>query len=242
LAQLVRMCQALYDSATFFGIPMTSGKDSMKNDLRRDGVTISVPPTVLYSMVAGIDDVRRTVTSEFKAAGDLVYLVGATYDELGGSELYALSGHVGSAVPVVRRDDALRIYRRVMEVQANQLLESCHDCSDGGLAVALTEATFGRAVGIDVDLGSCLPATVDEQRRAMVALFSESHSRFVVSVQPERQAAFERVLARDACLLGRVTDNERVLMRQGSRVLVDCPRDQLLSAWQHGLERARGVR
>jgi len=67
------MSEGLYDMATFFDIPLTSGKDSMKNDFKADGVKISIPPTILYSMTAKIPDVRKTVTSDFKQAGDLVY-------------------------------------------------------------------------------------------------------------------------------------------------------------------------
>ncbi len=93
LGKLVRMCQALYDMATFFTIPLTSGKDSMKNDLVRDGVKISVPPTVLFSMVSGIDDVRSLTTAHFKAVGHRIYLVGHTSRELGGSEFLRLFGY-----------------------------------------------------------------------------------------------------------------------------------------------------
>jgi phosphoribosylformylglycinamidine synthase subunit PurSL len=90
LAQLVRMCQALADMALAYHVPMTSGKDSMKNDFRAGGKKISVPPTVLYSVAADIADVRRTVTSEIKEAGDGVYVLGRTRDELGASEFQLL--------------------------------------------------------------------------------------------------------------------------------------------------------
>ena len=84
------MCQALRDACAAYCIPLTSGKDSMKNDFKADGVKISVPPTVLYSMTAKVEDVRQVVTSDFKQADDVIYLLGETYDELGGSEFYQL--------------------------------------------------------------------------------------------------------------------------------------------------------
>ncbi|RYY12414.1 MAG: phosphoribosylformylglycinamidine synthase, partial [Cytophagaceae bacterium] len=90
LAKLVQMCQALRDACAAYCIPLTSGKDSMKNDFKADGVKISVPPTVLYSMTAKVEDVRQVVTSDFKQADDVIYLLGETYDELGGSEFYQL--------------------------------------------------------------------------------------------------------------------------------------------------------
>ncbi|HMS53005.1 MAG TPA: hypothetical protein PKD56_11800, partial [Chitinophagales bacterium] len=71
-----------------------------------DGVKISVPPTILYSMVAKIPDIRKTVTSYFKASGDLIYQLGETYNELGASEYYALHGYLGANLPIVRPNNA----------------------------------------------------------------------------------------------------------------------------------------
>ncbi|MBM4354442.1 MAG: phosphoribosylformylglycinamidine synthase, partial [Deltaproteobacteria bacterium] len=130
LGKLVRMCQALYDMSLTYNIPMTSGKDSMKNDYRRDGTRISVPPTVLYSMVCGLDDVRRAVTTELKSAGDLVYVLGETHDELGASAFARLFGCKGGIVPEVRGEDAVALYRLVAEANEEGLIESCHDCSE----------------------------------------------------------------------------------------------------------------
>lgn len=173
LAKLVRMCQALRDATAAYCIPLTSGKDSMKNDFKADGVKISVPPTVLYSMTAKIEDVRRTITSDFKQADDVVYLLGETYDELGGSEFYQLFGELGANVPIVRFEEAKALYTLMGQANEQSLIQSCHDVSDGGLAVALAEATFGYGFGAEVELPAGLPVHVQ--------LFSESHSRFVAS-------------------------------------------------------------
>ncbi|HHJ53891.1 MAG TPA: phosphoribosylformylglycinamidine synthase, partial [Caldithrix abyssi] len=152
LAQLVRMNQALYDMATFFNIPMTSGKDSMKNDFIKEGIKISVPPTILYSVVAKIPDVRRTITAEFKRPGDLIYLVGQTFDELGGSEFYQLFGELGAHVPIVRPELAARVYGKMQQAHEQAWLHSAHDISDGGLAVALAESAFGGELGALVNI------------------------------------------------------------------------------------------
>lgn len=229
LAQLVRMCEALYDLSTFFGVPMTSGKDSMKNDLRADGVKISVPPTVLYSMVARLDDVRRAVTTELKAPGDLIYLLGETYDELGGSQLYRLHGELGANVPRVRKERAKVLYERVSRAHDGGLLESCHDLSDGGLVVALAEAAFGGGVGFEVQL-------TRTDLSVLMQLYSESHSRFIVSVRPENRAAFESLLGTDSALLGKVGGSRAVVRGPAGERLVDVPVEELLAAWQRGLE------
>ena len=230
LAKLVQMCEALYDMATFFDIPMTSGKDSMKNDFKADGQKISVTPTILYSMVAKIEDVRSTVTSDFKAAGDLIYQLGQTYDELGGSEFYTLFGELGANVPKVRKKEAKALYQKIMQAHDQGLIESSHDLSDGGLAVALAESTFGAGLGVDIDIsafeGLSLPAI----------LFSESHSRFVVSIRPERKDAFESLLGSDAIYLGTVKDSPKLVIQHAGRSLVDVAAKELLNAWNKGLE------
>ena len=253
LGKLVRMCEALYDMATFYNIPLTSGKDSMKNDFRADGVKISVPPTVLYSIVAGLDDVRSTTTSEFKAVGDLVYLVGKTYDELGGSEFYRLYGELGARVPTVRKEEARRLYSKVMEANDHRLLESCHDLSDGGLAVALVESAIGGDLGIVVELGRSLadnlsvlqdpnlptapsqPLTLEDHKMLCIALFSESHSRFVVSVRPESKDEFEVLMDGTAVCLGRVTRRKQVVMMWHGHPIADVGSGRLYEAWSTGL-------
>ncbi|MCP4395915.1 MAG: phosphoribosylformylglycinamidine synthase, partial [bacterium] len=229
LAKLVQMCEALYDMATFFNIPMTSGKDSMKNDFKADGRKISVPPTILYSMVAKIDDVRRTVTSDFKAAGDLIYQIGQTYDELGGSEFYKLFDELGANVPKVRKEQAKALYRKVMQANEQGLIESSHDLSDGGLAVALVESTFGTGFGVNIDISSF------EDLSTSGILFSESHSRFIVSVRPENKAQFERLMERNALYLGKVNKKRQVLIREAEKILVDLESNVLLERWEDGL-------
>ncbi|MCK4957077.1 MAG: phosphoribosylformylglycinamidine synthase, partial [Candidatus Cloacimonetes bacterium] len=149
LAKLVQMNEALFDSSTYYNIPMTSGKDSMKNDFKAGKVKISVPPTILYSMVAKIDDVRKTITSNFKAKDDLIYVLGKTYNELGGSEFYRLFNELGANVPKVRRDDAMKLYKNVMQANDKNLIESSHDISDGGLAVTVVESAFGGQFGVN---------------------------------------------------------------------------------------------
>jgi phosphoribosylformylglycinamidine synthase len=228
LAQLVRMCQALADMALAYHVPMTSGKDSMKNDFRAGGKKISVPPTVLYSVAAAIPDVRKTVTSEIKDAGASVYLLGRTYAELGASEFQLLSGAVGGQVPVVRPAEALALYFKVMAANRAGLIRSSHDLSDGGLAVALAETTFGTGLGLEV----AIEAVADS---AATALYSESHSRFVVTVKPEHRARFEEILGGDAVRIGETTAAARFRIAHRGRALVACPCADLEQAWQKEL-------
>jgi len=227
LAKLVRMCEALRDATAAYCIPLTSGKDSMKNDFKADGVKISVPPTVLYSMTAKMEDVRRAVTSDFKQADDVVYLLGETHDELGGSEYYALHGQLGANVPKVDFGKAKALYVLVGQANDQNLIQSCHDLSDGGLAVALAEATFGYNCGASIDLpetGLALPTQ----------LFSESHSRFLATVAPEDVVAFEQLLGNRATRLGTVTKALRLVVRHGGREVISADADVLRSIWNNG--------
>ncbi|MGI4833793.1 MAG: phosphoribosylformylglycinamidine synthase subunit PurL [Janthinobacterium lividum] len=230
LAKLVQMCQALRDACAAYCIPLTSGKDSMKNDFKADGVKISVPPTVLYSMTAKMPDVRTAVTSDFKQAGDVVYLLGETYDELGGSEFYHLYHELGANVPLVRFAAAKALYTLVGEANALGLIQSSHDLSDGGLAVALAECTFGyEGLGASLDLTPLGP-----ELSTTALLFSESHSRFVVSIAPEDVSAFERILAGRATRLGFVTDDGQLRVRRGPAELLVAATHDLRAAWTNG--------
>jgi phosphoribosylformylglycinamidine synthase II len=227
LAKLVRMCEALRDATAAYCIPLTSGKDSMKNDFKADGVKISVPPTVLYSMTAKMEDVRRAITSDFKQADDVVYLLGETHDELGGSEFYALHGQLGANVPKVDFEKAKALYTLVGQANDQHLIQSCHDLSDGGLAVALAETTFGYGYGAEIDL----PAT---GLPLATQLFSESHSRFLATVAPEDVVAFEQLLGDRATRLGRVTLDGQLTVRHAGQPVIAANTATLRAAWTNG--------
>jgi len=233
-AQLVRANQALYDYCLAFGVPLISGKDSMKNDYQIGETKISIPPTVLFSVIGKIDDVRTATTMDVKRPGDLVYVLGLTRDELGGSEYYAMRGEVGRNVPKVDAPSALVRYRALNSAQAQGLVASCHDLSDGGLGVALAESAFAGGFGIHAELAQ-LP--VEGVLRDDVRLFSESQSRLLVTVHPEHMAAFEALFAGQTCgLIGRVIEEQELLIfGSEGQILVKSPLTTLKEAWQEPL-------
>ena len=191
LAQLVRANIALYDYTTCFGVPCISGKDSMKNDYRIGDNKISIPPTVLFSVMGKIEDVRKAVTMDVKHEGDAVYVVGETFDELGGSEYYAMLGWVGNNVPKVNGPRAKEMYLALTRAIGLGLIASCHDCSDGGLGIALAESSFAGELGMEIDLRK-VPA--DGIARNDSLFYSESASRFVVTISPQNKDEFEEVM------------------------------------------------
>jgi phosphoribosylformylglycinamidine synthase II len=195
MAQLVRSNKALYDLTTAYKTPAVSGKDSCKNDSTRGGKKISIPPTLLVSSIGQIDDVKKAVTMPLKDAGDVIYVIGETKEELGASAYYRLLAeeqgapmNYGGTVPAVDADKALQIYAAMNKATDAGLLKSATTPSKGGLAVSLALITIGGQLGADVDLYGLGvdPAT---------ALFSESNSRVVVTVAPEKAAELEALFA-----------------------------------------------
>jgi phosphoribosylformylglycinamidine synthase subunit PurSL len=234
LAQLVRANQALYDVTTAYGVPCISGKDSMKNDYQIGDTKISIPPTLLFSTIGKIEDVRRSVTMDAKRPGDVVYVLGKTGKELGGSEWYALHGYVGNTVPKVDTTQAKALYNALSEAMAAGLVASCHDCSDGGLGVALVETAFAGGLGLKIDLDA-VPAEVG--MRADEVLFSESQSRFVVTVSTDKAAAFEKAMAGTVFgRIGEVTAEGFFVVEQNGRQLIKEELSVLKQSWQAPLD------
>ncbi len=251
LAQLVRATRAVHDFTLIYGVPCISGKDSMKNDylmalgldpkgenpygvgtILPDGsLKISVPPTLLFSVVARVPDVRKACTMEVKRPGDLLYILGMTRDELGGSEYYASRGFVGCSVPRVNAEEARDRYLRLREAIYYGLVASAHDASDGGLAVALAEKAFAGGYGLFVDL-SAIP--YQGKKRADFILFSESASRILVTVPRDRQRDFEKLMEGTVfALIGEVIAEPEFIVRDGlGRTLIKESLEELKHAWK----------
>ena len=244
LAQLVRACEGLYEACVAFGVPLISGKDSMKNDSTRGGVKISIPPTLLISAMGKIPDLRLAQTPEPKAAGDLIYAVGETRSELGaseyarwaedwtggGSEGTVRNSAVGGALPLVDAPAFQARYERMAEAIADGITQSVKVPSLGGLGVALSWMAFGAELGLDVDLGLVpVAGEPDETDR----LFAESAGRFLVTVDPGDAERFESVMSGEPVAhIGRVTDTEQLVIRSGDRVLVDADVMELKRRWK----------
>ena len=190
LGSLVRAAQACHDFALAYGMPFISGKDSLNNEFRHAGETIVIPPTLLISAMGIVPDVRRCVTMDLKEPGNALYLVGVTTDALGGSHLNLVTGTTGGSVPKVDAALAPKIFAAVHQVISQGLVRSCHDLSEGGLAVALAEMAFAGEVGADVTGLAALANLPGE-----TLLFAESPTRFVLEVPTAQAAAVEKAFA-----------------------------------------------
>ncbi|UCH43830.1 MAG: phosphoribosylformylglycinamidine synthase subunit PurL [Dehalococcoidales bacterium] len=235
MAALVRALQACYDMAVVYQTPFISGKDSLYNEFEFEGEIISIPHTLLVSAIGVMADVNRAVSMDLKNDGDLIYIVGTTLNELGGSEYFSAHGFTGNGVPRVDPQRARRLMVNLSRATAEGLVSACHDCSEGGIGVAVAEMAFAGGLGATINLGAVpLGEPVD---RDDFILFSESNSRFLVTVMPERQGEFEEIMAGSVlAVIGRVDGSEvlTVYGLGGNRV-VNTPLAELKKAWQEPL-------
>ncbi|MFA5821347.1 MAG: AIR synthase-related protein [Candidatus Gracilibacteria bacterium] len=199
LGQLKATAQACYDYATTYRTPFISGKDSMFNDFKGfdnngNPIKISVPPTLLISATSVMKDVTKAVSLDPKAAGDLVYILGETKDELGGSEYFDQFGFIGNKIPKVKARKALRLYKKVQKAIDNHLLASAISVTAGGIAIALAKMAIAGQLGMEIDLRK-IPHKATLSRNDFL-LFSESQSRLIVTVAPQNKASFEELFAK----------------------------------------------
>ena len=235
LGALVRASRACYDMATIYGTPFISGKDSLNNEFESDGRTISIPHTLLISAVGIMEDVKRAISMDFKKSGDLVYIAGTTRNELGGSEYFKTRGFTGNNVPRVNPRAAKRLMDCLSRATERGLVRACHDCSDGGLGVALAEMSFAGGLGATIHLKSVpLGEPID---RDDFILFSESNSRFLVEVAPENKDKFEQVMKETSfAAIGRVTGGKTVkVYGLNGKKVVSATLEKLKEAWQRPL-------
>ncbi|NIR15176.1 MAG: phosphoribosylformylglycinamidine synthase, partial [Desulfobacterales bacterium] len=194
-AQLVRANWALRDTCLAYGIPLLSGKDSMYIDGNLEGPfgerrKVSGLPTLLFTVSGIIEDVGKSITMDAKIPGDLVYVLGETKNELGGSEYYQMMGEVGLHVPEVDANALWPLYLALHRAIQQGLLSSAHAVTRGGLGVHLTLVALGGELGMEARLGDvpCSNALTNSQ-----ILFSESAGRFIVTIDREKRGAFEEV-------------------------------------------------
>ena len=237
-AQLVRANWALRDACLAYRIPLLSGKDSMYVDGNLAGPygerhKVSGLPALQFTATSVIEDVLSCQSPEFKAAGDTIYVLGLTKDELGGSEYYDLMGYLGLGVPKTDFESNLALYQAFSGVYREGLVASARGLYRGGLGVHLALAAMGGGLGAEVDLEG-LPgaAGLSADKR----LFSESTGRFLVTVRPgdeERfEACFQGGLVGAAARIGRVTGDGMLSVRLGKQELIRADIEDLRSAFK----------
>lgn len=217
--QIQKSADGISEACLALDAPVIGGNVSMYNE--RSGEAVYPTPTI--GMVGLVTDLKHVTTQEVKAAGDVVYVIGETKLEFGGSELQKLiEGNISGKAPAIDLTvEAARQASILAAIRAG-LVQSAHDVSEGGVAVALAEKTFA-ANGLGIE------ATVTGS--ATTALFAESQSRFVLTVKAENAAAFEAI-AVDAQKIGTVTEDAKLTINGETGVLVEGTVEEFRSAWK----------
>jgi phosphoribosylformylglycinamidine synthase len=233
LGTLMRAAQACYDGAMAFSAPFISGKDSLNNVFAcEDGTKISIPSTLLISAISIVDDINKCVTMDTKKAGNILFIVGETKNELGGSHFYKIKGELGANVPKVDLQTAPKVAQKIAAAIERGFIVSCHDCSEGGLAVALSEMAFAGGLGIEADLRG-LPKNKDCWR-IDAQLFSETTSRYIVEVEPEKYNEFAKMMLNlPFGQIGKVSEVKKLIIKaEDGKIVIDADIASLKQAWQ----------
>lgn len=235
-AQLVRSCECLRDLCLAYGIPLLSGKDSMYVDGYLAGPygqahKVSGPETLQFSTIGLVEDVRKCVSMEPKCAGDLVYLLGCTKNELGGSEYYQHLGYTGLNVPSVCPMETFPLYETLERAIKQELIASCHGIYHGGLGVHLALCAIGGGLGMEVELGQ---ACVLDDMQDSALLFSETAGRFIVTINAANKAAFETLFAGlPINHIGQVTEKPQFVVKSiNNNTIINLPLAKLRKAWK----------
>ncbi len=234
LGTLVRAAIACHDLAVAWQTPFISGKDSLNNEFSftdHQGVkkTIAIPCSLLISAMGQIEDVQQAVSMDLKKVGSAIYLLGVTREEFGGSQVAKVLGLEGGSVPKVDASLAMRLYKTLHNEIKNRRVVACHDLSEGGLAVAISEMSFAGELGVSLDLTEVRQASFVS---AEALLFSESNSRLLCEVPEGKIAEFERGMqGLPLYRVGTVEPHDRVTIGCDGRQLVDLPWKVLRDRW-----------
>ena len=218
--QIERSVEGIKDACNALDTPVIGGNVSLSNET--DGEAIY--PTPIIGMAGVLESTSLITTKHFKEAGDLIYLIGSTEPEFGGSELQKmLTGDISGRPPQLDLELEQKLQRQVSQAIRSGVLQSATDLADGGLAVALTECMAEGSFGASLELGSDLASE----------LFSESQSRFLVTVAPEHQGTFEDLV--EATLLGRTTSEPVLTISSQGTPALEIDVEQLVQAWKGAL-------
>jgi phosphoribosylformylglycinamidine synthase II len=228
LGTLVAACRGCYDAAAAYRLPFISGKDSLNNEyLGSDGKQHAIPPSLLISGIGIIDDVYGIVTMDLKAEDSIVYLLGETRDEMAGSHFHLLlGGGEGQAAPGLP-GYAPALYNCLHQAMQKGLVLSCHDLSEGGLAVAAAEMCLAGRIGMTLNL---------DDDDTTLALFGESNARLLAEVESKNAVAFESCftggMAGYARRIGVTAPGGALHVSTLDEILLSLPVADLLTAWK----------
>jgi phosphoribosylformylglycinamidine synthase subunit PurSL len=239
LGALVEACRGCREAALLFRTPFISGKDSLNNEyLGTDGKRHAIPPTLLISSIGIVEDVTKAISMDLKAAGNELYLIGDFKPVFGGSHFNLINGNQGivncEPVPQVS-ETSPKVYRAIHQAVLRRLVQSAHDLSEGGLAVATAEMCIAGRLGLELDLKTVAGTTV--KNVILRTLFGESTGCLLVEVKPENTDEFEAGFAEmPITRIGFVSSEPALAIRAGTNFLCSIPIPELVVAWNTPLQ------
>jgi phosphoribosylformylglycinamidine synthase len=248
LGSLLETSTACHDAALLYGTPFVSGKDSLYNEYTDEqGQKHAIPGTLLISAVGVVPDIQKTVTMDFKKAGNLIFVLGETKEELGASHYALLYNLKGGTVPQATKEPLER-FRKVHQAIQNGWIESCHDCSEGGLAVAMAEMSIAGRLGASWNALSGSPNTITEAPlSAEATLFGETLSRFVLEVKSEhRDNVIKHFVGHSLSEVGTVNADNTFTAYWGMDEMIETSVEMLETFWRGEIaatnQNVKGVR
>ena len=240
LGSLVRACKGCYDCARGFDVPFISGKDSLYNEYKLGNKTISIPGTLLISAMGIIEDSRKKVSMPFKKEGNLIYIIGETFSEMGAGHYAKLKKAENGKVPKVNFEKAKKIFSKLSTLMKEQnsedkIIVSCHDCSEGGIGISIAEMCFAGDKGAEIFLKK-IPLREEISRNDFV-IFSESNSRFIVEVESNHKEKFEKAMnGTSFAEIGTIVSGKILTINglNGKQILKE-PIEELKRAWKRTL-------
>ena len=227
MGEFYECCRGLGYMAASLGIPFVSGNVSLYNESA--AMNESIPPTPSILGIGLCEDVRECVTVDVKETGNLLYVIGDTKKEFGGSEYYRLKGVDGVLVPETNPKVLRMRMDALLSTMRNGLIASCHDVSEGGLAVAVCEMLIGGDIGATVDIAGISPKT---NQRGDHKMFSESNTRWVVEVWREESPKFEAMMKEQHVIkIGETVEGKRVVMSDAKKELVNLSLAEIRKEW-----------
>jgi phosphoribosylformylglycinamidine synthase II len=234
MGEFYEACRGLGEMGRALNLPYVSGNVSLYNE----SVKTAVPPTPEIFGVGIVDDIRICITSDFKTEGNLIYLVGKqTEKELGGSEYYKQMKVEGGAVPKTDPVVLQHCMKALLSVIKKKYIAACHDISEGGLAVCVTEMAIGGDIGAIIDVSA-----VGNGLRTDFKLFSESNTRWIVEVKKEYQTDFEKQSKKEHVsftLLGKTKGNH-VVIQDGKKTVINLGVEVLRECWRKPIWNSMG--
>jgi phosphoribosylformylglycinamidine synthase len=229
MGEFYEVCRGLGDMARNLKLPFVSGNVSFYNE----SVKTAVPPTPELVGIGIVYDIRKCVTSDFKEKENPIYLIGGpTNKELGGSEYYNILNIEEGVVPQVQIELLKNCMNGLLKAMNESIIISCHDVSEGGIVVCLSEMTIGGNIGAEVNISK-----INSNLRDDFILFSESNTRWIAEIKKDKTDIFEKILKKHDTPFIKIgnTKSNKLIIKNGKKELINQDIIKLHDSWKNTL-------